>query len=135
MDAGVNVALGTDGAASNNDLDLFAEAKTAALLAKGVADDARALQAFQAVEMMTLNGARALGLERSLGSIEPGKKADLVALDLRTPETQPLHHVVSQVVYAASARHVSDVWVNGRQLLKSTELKTINLESVLESAR
>jgi 5-methylthioadenosine/S-adenosylhomocysteine deaminase len=133
--SGVNVALGTDGAASNNDLDMLAEAQTAALLAKGVAGDACALDAFQAVEMMTLNGARALGLEDQVGSIEAGKKADLVALDLRAPETQPLHHVISQLIYAASSRHVSDVWVNGRRLLKSGELTTINLESVLESAR
>lgn len=133
--AGVNVALGTDGAASNNDLDMLAEAQTAALLAKGVAGDARALSAFEAVEMMTLNGARALGLGDRIGSIEAGKKADLIAIDLQAPETQPLHHVISQVVYAASSRHVSDVWVNGRQLLKSGELTTIKLETVLDSAR
>jgi 5-methylthioadenosine/S-adenosylhomocysteine deaminase len=134
MDAGVNVALGTDGAAGNNDLDMLAEGQTAALLAKGVAGDAKAVDAFSALEMMTLNGARALGMEDRIGSIEPGKQADLVALDLRQPETQPLHHVVSQVVYAASARQVSDVWVAGRRVLNSGALATIDLDDVMQSA-
>lgn len=135
LDAGVNVVIGTDGAASNNSLDLLAEAQTAALLAKGVAADAKVVDAFRALEMMTINGATALGLQEQIGSIEPGKQADLCALDLRQPETQPLHNVVSQVMYAASGRQVSDVWVAGRQLLKSGALTTINLEEVLSSAR
>jgi 5-methylthioadenosine/S-adenosylhomocysteine deaminase len=135
MKAGVNVALGTDGAASNNDLDLLAEAQTAALLAKGVSGDAQAVDAFQVLEMMTINGARALGIEESVGSIEPGKKADLCALDLSAPETQPLYHVVSQIVYAASRRQVSDVWVAGKRLLESGQLTTIDLDAVIRSAR
>jgi len=135
VDAGINVALGTDGAASNNDLDMFAEAKTAALLAKGVSGDAQAVNAFQALEMMTINGARALGLENRVGSIEAGKQADLCALDLSAPETQPLHHVVSQLIYSASRSQVSDVWVAGRQLLKSGELTTIDLNEVIQSAQ
>jgi 5-methylthioadenosine/S-adenosylhomocysteine deaminase len=135
QEAGVNVALGTDGAASNNDLDLLAEAQTAALLAKGVAGDAQAVDAFAAVEMMTLNGATALGLGEDIGSIEPGKQADLCALDLSGPETQPLHHVVSQLVYAASTRQVSDVWVAGRRVLEGGQLKTIDIDDVLGSAR
>ena len=134
MRAGVNVALGTDGAAANNDLDMLAEGQTAALLAKGVAGDAKAVDAFSTLEMMTLNGARALGLENRIGSIETGKQADLIALDLRQPETQPLHHVVSQVVYAASTRQVSDVWVAGRRVLKSGALATIELDEVMHSA-
>ena len=77
---------------------MLAEAQTAALLAKGVAGDACVLDAFQAVEMMTLNGAKALGLDDQIGSFEAGKKADLIALDLRAPETQPLHHGLSQLV-------------------------------------
>lgn len=135
LDAGINVALGTDGAASNNDLDLLAEAQTAAILAKGVAGDAKAVNAFQALEMMTINGAGALGLEATLGSIEPGKQADLCAIDLNAPETQPLYHVVSQVIYSASRRQVSDVWVAGKRLLKSGQLTTIDLDEVLHSAR
>jgi 5-methylthioadenosine/S-adenosylhomocysteine deaminase len=132
--AGVNVALGTDGAASNNDLDLLSEAQTAALLAKGVAGDAQVVDAFAAVEMLTINGARALGLGDRVGSIEPGKQADLCALDLGAPETQPLHHVISQVVYAASSRQVSDVWVAGRRVLDTGRLTTIDLEDVLQRA-
>lgn len=135
MNAGVNVALGTDGAASNNDLDMLAEAQTAALLAKGVSGDARAVDAFQVLEMMTINGARALGLREQIGSIEKGKQADLCALDLSAPETQPLHHVISQLIYAASRRQVSDVWVAGSRLLENGELKTIDLEQVIRDAR
>jgi 5-methylthioadenosine/S-adenosylhomocysteine deaminase len=133
--AGVNVALGTDGAASNNDLDLLAEVQTAALLAKGVAGDAQAVDAFAAVELSTINGAVALGLDQEIGSIETGKQADLCALDLSGPETQPLHHVVSQLVYAASSRQVTDVWVAGRRVLESGRLTTIELGEVLDKAR
>jgi len=133
--AGVNVALGTDGAGSNNDLDLLSEAQTAALLAKGVAGDARAVDAFAALEMLTVNGARALGLEDTIGTLEPGKQADLLALGLDAPETQPLHHVVSQLVYAASSRQVSDLWVAGQRVLDTGRLTTIDLDDVLDRAR
>jgi 5-methylthioadenosine/S-adenosylhomocysteine deaminase len=132
--AGVNVALGTDGAASNNDLDLLAEGQTAALLAKGISGDASAIDAFQVLDMMTINGARALGLQDRIGTIEVGKQADLCALDLSGPETQPLHHVVSQLVYAASTRQVSDVWIAGRRVLASGALVTLDLQSVLAAA-
>ena len=134
MSAGVNVALGTDGAAANNDLDMLGEAQTAALLAKGVAGDASQVDVFEALEMMTINGARALGLDEHIGSIEPGKQADLVAVDLRHPETQPLHHVVSQLIYAASSRQVSDVWIAGRRVLDGGVLTTVDLDGVMESA-
>jgi 5-methylthioadenosine/S-adenosylhomocysteine deaminase len=133
--AGVNVALGSDGAASNNDLDLLSEAQTAALLAKGIAGDARAVDAFTAIEMLTLNGATALGMQDRIGSIEPGKQADLCAVDLSAPETQPLHHVASQLIYAASSRQVSDVWIAGRRLLDSGRLTTIDLDEVLHRTR
>ncbi len=134
VEAGVNVALGTDGAASNNDLDLLAEGQTAALLAKGISGDAEAVNAFEVIEMMTINGARALGIGDRVGSIEAGKQADLCALNMRSPETQPLHHVISQLVYAASTRQVSDVWIAGKQLLRKGELTTIDLDAVMESA-
>ena len=133
--AGVNVSLGTDGAASNNDLDLLAEAQTAALLAKGISGDAEVVNAFQALEMITINGARALGMENRIGSIEAGKEADLCAIDLSAPETQPLHHVVSQVIYAASRRQVSDVWVSGRRVLDNGRLTTIDLQQTTSRAR
>jgi len=135
LKAGVNVALGTDGAASNNDLNLLAEAQTAALLAKGISGDPEAVDAFQVLEMMTINGAHALGLGERVGSIEPGKQADLCALDLNAPETQPLYHVISQLIYAASRRQVSDVWVAGRRLLDGGQLTTIDLDAVIGAAR
>jgi len=135
LEAGINVSLGTDGVASNNDLDLLAEAQTAALLAKGISGNAEAVNAFQALEMMTINGARALGMDTSIGSIEPGKAADFCAIDLSCPETQPLHHVVSQLIYAASRRQVSDVWVAGRRVLESGQLTSIDLEETTSQAR
>jgi len=135
LKAGVNVALGTDGAASNNDLDLLAEAQTAALLAKGVSGDAKAVNAFQALEMMTINGARALGLDGHIGTIEAGKQADLCALDLSDPSTQPLYNVVSQLIYAASRKQVSDVWVAGKRLLDGGELTTMDIDAVIGAAR
>jgi 5-methylthioadenosine/S-adenosylhomocysteine deaminase len=118
LDAGVNVALGTDGAASNNDLSMLGEMRTAALLAKGVAGSAVAVPAAAALRMATINGARALGLDEEIGSLEPGKSADLVALDLRDSHTQPVYHPISQLVYAASQQQVREVWVRGRQLIR-----------------
>lgn len=134
LQSGVNVSIGTDGAASNNNLDLLGELRTAALLAKGASGDPTALPAQQALELVTINAAQALGLEHEIGSIEAGKQADLCALDLDHPETQPLHHVVSQVVYSASSRQVSDVWVAGRRLLEQGRLTTIDLDKVLAQA-
>jgi 5-methylthioadenosine/S-adenosylhomocysteine deaminase len=135
LKAGINVALGTDGAAANNDLDMLAEAQTAALLAKGISGDAQAANACQVLDMMTINAARALGLGERTGSIEPGKQADLCALDLSAPETQPLHHVVSQLIYAASRRQFTDVWVAGKRLLEGGRLTTIDLDQVIRAAR
>jgi 5-methylthioadenosine/S-adenosylhomocysteine deaminase len=133
--AGVNVALGTDGAASNNDLDLFGEMRTAALLAKGVAGDARALPAHQALAMATLAGARALGLEREIGSLEKGKSADFIAVDLAEAGTQPLYHAISQLVYAGSRHQVTDVFVAGRALLRARRLQTLDEDAILARAQ
>jgi 5-methylthioadenosine/S-adenosylhomocysteine deaminase len=116
--AGVNVALGTDGAGSNNDLDMLGEMRSGALLAKGVAGDAAALTAADAFTMATMGGARALGWADEIGSLQIGKCADLVAVDLRAPATQPVYHPLSQLVYAASRDQVSDVWVNGQPRLR-----------------
>jgi 5-methylthioadenosine/S-adenosylhomocysteine deaminase len=116
-EAGINVALGTDGAASNNMLDVFSEMRSAALLAKVTAGDASAVSASDALTMATLSGARALGLESSIGSIEPGKLADLACVDVNTFNSQPLYDVVSQLVYATRADQVADVWVGGKHLL------------------
>ena len=132
--AGVNVALGTDGAASNNDLDMFGEMHTAALLAKAVANDAAALPAAEALRMATLNGARALGLEQVAGSLEPGKAADMVAVSLGALESRPMYHPVSQLVYATGRDKVTDVWVAGRHLLKDRNLTTLDGEAIIARA-
>ena len=132
--AGINVALGTDGAASNNDLDMFSEMRTAALLAKAVAGEASALPASQALRMATINGARALGLDDLTGSLRPGKSADITAVNLGTLATQPLYHVVSQLIYAAGRHQVTDVWVAGRHLVKDRCLTTLNERALLDKA-
>jgi 5-methylthioadenosine/S-adenosylhomocysteine deaminase len=135
LEAGVNVALGTDGAASNNDLDLMAELSTAALLAKGVAGTASAVPAYQALRMATLDGAKAFGLDGEIGSLEVGKSADLVAVDLGTPATEPVYHPVSQLVYAAGREQVRHVWVAGRQLIRDGEPTTLDPAAILQEAR
>jgi 5-methylthioadenosine/S-adenosylhomocysteine deaminase len=129
--AGINIALGTDSAASNNDLDMFSEMRTAALLAKGVANDTRALPAHQALRMATLNGAVALGIGAETGSLEPGKRADITAVNLGSPDTQPIYHPISQLVYATGRDKVSDVWVSGRQVLRERVLTTMDLQEIL----
>ncbi len=133
--AGVTLAVGTDGCASNNDLDMFSETRTAALLAKAVAQDAAALDAFSALRAATLGGAKAIGFDDRIGSIEPGKEADLVCVDLSALETQPLHHVVSQLVYATGRQQVSDVWIAGRPKLLQRVLVEIDIDGVIANAR
>jgi len=133
--AGVNVALGTDGCASNNDLDMFGEMRTAALLAKGVAGDAAAFDAAYALRTATLNGAKALGLETKIGSIEVGKQADLAAVRLSDLETQPLYHVASQLVYSTGRHQVSDVWIAGKRKLAGRELVDVDSAAILAKAR
>lgn len=135
LKAGVNVALGTDGAASNNDLDLFGEMKTAALLAKAVANDAQALPAQAALHMATLAGARALGLDEQIGSLVAGKQADFIAVDLSSFNTQPVYNVLSQLAYAVQSRQVSDVFVAGKRLLCNGILTTLSGDEVLAKAQ
>ena len=134
LEAGVNVALGTDGAASNNDLDMLAELRTAALLAKGVAGDPTVLPAPQALSIATLGGAKALGLDERIGSLAPGKEADVVALDLSGLSQQPVYDPLSQVVYTATREHVSDVWIAGRRVVYERRLTTIDANAVLRRA-
>ena len=134
MEAGINVALGTDGAASNNNLDMLKELQLAALLAKGVAGSATALPAHQALAMATLNGARALGLDDRIGSLKPGKAADLIAIDLSAVATEPVYDPTSQIVYACSRDQVTDVWVAGQRLLKSRELVTLDESAIRAQA-
>jgi len=128
--AGVNLAIGTDGCASNNDLDMFGEMRTAALLAKGVAGDASAFDAAFALQAATLNGARAIGLGERIGSIAPGKQADLVAVRLDPLETQPVYHPLSQLVYAAGRQQVSDVWIAGARKLENGVLVGIDVDEL-----
>jgi 5-methylthioadenosine/S-adenosylhomocysteine deaminase len=135
LQAGVPVALGTDGAASNNSLDLFKEMKLASLLAKLRNRDPTALPAMKALEMATRNGAAALGLEDELGSIEVGKKADLILVDLKKPHLSPLHDVVSHLIYSATGSDVDTVIVDGKILLEGGEVFTLDEEKVLELAQ
>jgi len=135
LGAGVNVALGTDGAASNNDLDMLGELRAAALLGKGVAGSASAVPARAALRMATIDAARALGMDQETGSLEPGKAADLVALDLRDPDTQPVYHPLSQLVYAASRGQVRHVWVAGRQLVCDGVALTLDRDAILAQAK
>ena len=133
--AGANLAIGTDGCASNNDLDMFGEMRTAAQLAKAVAQDTAAFDAAFALRAATLNGARAIGLEARIGSIEPGKQADLAAVRLSDLETQPLFHVASQLVYACSRQQVTDVWIAGHRKLAARELIDMDTAAILARAR
>ena len=132
--SGVNVTLGTDGAASNNSLDMFAEVNKAALLAKAVSNDASAIPAHEALEMATINAAKSLGLEEYIGSLETGKSADLIAIDLSDIESQPCYDVISQLVYATGRDKVTDVWVEGKTLLKDRQLTTLNQHKIIETA-
>lgn len=133
--AGVNVAIGTDGAASNNDLDLLGETRTATLLAKAVSGSATALDAHRALRMATLNGARALGLDEQIGSLEVGKLADLVAFDLSGLSQQPLYDPVSQLIYTSNRSCVKHLWVGGKALLDDRRLTRLDEPQLLATAR
>lgn len=134
LNKGVNVGLGTDGAASNNRLDMFEEMRFAALLAKGQSGRADVLPASQALQMATLNGARALGIEALTGSLVAGKAADITAVDFSSLELAPCYDPISHLVYAAGREHVSHVWVNGKMLLNDGELTTLSEQELLLSA-
>lgn len=135
LQAGINVGFGTDGAASNNRLDLFAEMRLAALLAKGSSGDATVMPAHKALECATLGGARALGLQDRIGSMVPGKFADLTAVNLAASELSPCYDPVSQLVYAAGREHVSDVWIGGERRLSGGELVNLDESAIRAKAR
>ena len=133
--AGVIVGLGTDGAASNNSLDMFQEMRTAMLARKSAAGDAAVAPAAEMLKMATLDGARALGLGDEIGSIEQGKLADLIAVDFRHPALQPVHDVQEHLVHTQAGHHVSHVWVGGRCLYEQGRFKTLDIERVMARAR
>ena len=131
--AGVDVGLGSDGAASNNRLDLFGEMRLAALLAKGVAGDPATLPVAQALEMATLAGARALGLDQEIGSLKVDKQADIVAVDLAAPGSQPCYDPLSDLVYSVGRDQVSHVWIGGRLRVENGHCLTLDIDETLRA--
>lgn len=132
---GVNVSLGTDGPASNNSLDLFETMKTGALLQKHEYLDPTVLPAYEVLKMATLNGARAVGLEKDVGSLEVGKKADIILVDLAKPHLTPLHDIYSTIVYSARAADVETVIVDGKILMQNQQARSLDEQAVMEKAR
>ncbi len=131
---GLNIALGTDGAASNNELDMLGEAKIASLLAKGFNRSAAALPAETCLEMATLNGAKALGLEDEIGSLEVGKNADLVAIEMGRIDNLPAYNPLVQILYSGNKTQIANVWVSGRQLVENGKLLTIDKDRLIEKS-
>ena len=135
LKSSLRVGLGTDGAASNHDLSMWEEMDTAAKLHKLVTMSPTVVTAQQALEMATIGGARALHMEREIGSIEAGKRADLIVVDLSALHLTPMYNVVSHLVYAAKASDVTDTIVNGRPLMRNRRLLTLDEEAVKAAAR
>lgn len=135
LDAGVNVALGTDGASANNNLDMLEEIRLASLLQKGILEEATALPAPLALRLGTTNGARALGLQEEIGTIEPGRRADLIMLDIEEPHWIPNYDPVSNLVYAARSADVSTVIIDGRLVMKDREILAFNEAEALAKGR
>lgn len=135
LDLGINVAIGTDGAASNNDLDLFGEMRSAAFLSKVSTDNPESLKAETVLQMATMNGAKALHLENKIGSLKVGKIADVIAIDMDTIETLPCYNPIAQLVYATPRSQVSHVWVNGKILMDNRRLTTIDAEALLRKTK
>jgi len=130
--AGVAVGLGTDSTASNNSLDMFYEMKTAAILAKAITNDPKSISAYQALQMATIQGAKALGIDNETGSLKPGKSADFIALNMSAIELLPMYDIISHLVYVVGRDRVTDVWVAGRRLLRNRELVTLNENRIVE---
>jgi 5-methylthioadenosine/S-adenosylhomocysteine deaminase len=135
LEHNINIGIGTDGAASNNRLDMFEEMRLAALLAKARANRADTLPAWQALQMATLNSARAMGMDAEVGSLVPGKAADIVAVNLSNLETAPCYDPVSHLVYVAGREHVSHVWINGNLAIEDRKLNHLNLQDLQNNAQ
>lgn len=133
MEKGVNIALGTDGSSSNNNVNMFEEINLAAIVNKGVNNEPTCIPAMVALEMATKNGAKALGLDKEIGSIDTGKKADIIMIDLNKPHFYPIHDVVAAMVYSAQASDVETVIINGKIIMENYEIKTIDVEKVFEN--
>ena len=134
-DLGITVGIGTDGPASNNNLDMFKEMKTAALLQKIRYMDPTVLQAQQVLEMATIDGAKALGLEKTVGSLEVGKKADIILIDFRKPHLTPIHDPYANIVYSARGSDADTVIVNGKLLMEGRKVKTLDEQEVMQKAQ
>lgn len=135
LDNNINVCLGTDGAASNNDLDMFGELHSAALLAKGVSGDASSCNAEQTIRIATINGAKALGLDSLIGSLETGKKADIIAVDFSQINSQPVYNPIAQLVYSINSLQVSHVWIDGKAKLDNYQLTDIDAIEIISQAQ
>lgn len=132
---GINISLGTDGAASNDDLDMFGEMRSAALLSKGVSGDASSCNIEQTIRMATINGASALGLAEQIGSLEVGKKADMIALDFSQLNSQPVYNPLALLIYAVNSLQVSHVWIDGVKKLSNFQLTDIDAIEIMSSAQ
>ena len=131
----INITIGTDSCASNDDLDMLSEMHSAALLAKAVANDAAAFPAYEVLRSATINAARAFGMDQEIGSLEVGKSADLCIIDIDTLEAQPLYDPIGHLVYATQRNQVTDVWVAGKQLLSNRELLTLDQNEILAKTK
>ena len=131
----ITVGIGTDGAASNNDLDMWEEMRLAALLHKATSGDATVVSAQQALQMATIEGAKCLNLDATIGSLEVGKRADIILMDFDQPHLTPLHNVVSHLVYAAKASDVDTVIIDGQIRVRSGEVLSLDSERVLREAQ
>ncbi len=135
QDKNINIVLGTDSCASNDDQDMLSEMHSAALLSKGVANNAAALPAYETLRCATINAATALGIDQDTGSLEIGKSADLCAIDVNLLEAQPMYDPIGHVVYATQRNQVTDVWVAGKQLLSNRELLTLDEDEILAKTK
>lgn len=135
LSEGLTVSLGTDGAASNNTLDMFEEMKFATLLSKAKREDSTMIPAQKALEMATINGAKAIGLEEKIGSVEEGKKADIITIDLEKPHLTPLHNIESHLVYSCNGADVDSVIVNGRVLMKNRKTTILKENKIMKECQ